>query len=339
MKRKTIFCALLISALAFTGCSSTAESNNLDFETVDETGAEQESGTEHESGADTDAQADEQTDESAGAEQSEAADATDTNETVKGSDVDPTQDFSADYTEDIKKDVEAAVAGTKSIQEEIDAVSKVAEKYQQYASKATGQADMNQASQWPLEVCDLELNSLWDRISNSADAKTKEDLLAKQRMWNSNKENMIVAEIGPREESGTIYPLLYNNCMDGLTYNRCMILANELAKIKGESFKMPERGIYNTYVDDQGTSEIYSQLVLTQGMEGDNVAKLDLYRAAALEGSFTEKGNGVLEFTDDAGDVNGTIKLDGWNGATFEVTKCDSGVVSVGEKFEFNFAF
>ena len=70
MKRKTIFCALLISALAFTGCSSTAESNNLDFETVDETGAEQESGTEHESGADTDAQADKQTDESAGAEQS-----------------------------------------------------------------------------------------------------------------------------------------------------------------------------------------------------------------------------------------------------------------------------
>ncbi|RKM54106.1 DUF1311 domain-containing protein [Butyrivibrio sp. X503] len=361
MKRKTVFCALMITILTLAGCSGeVAEGNDAGFETVNETQTEQESGADAEAQDSSDAEASDNTvtdteadGESASVEKSEDSDtsaaeasqetadsskSSDSKETVTGSDVDPTKDFMADYSADIKKDVDAAIAGASSVQDELDAVSKVADKYRKFASKAVGQADMNMASNWSLTVWDSELNSLWDRISKSADAKGKDDLLAKQRTWNSMKDSVIIADIGPREESGTIYPLLYNGCMENLTYNRCIVLANELAKINGDSFKMPERGIYGTYVDDQGTGEIYSTLVITQGMEGDNVAKIALYREKDLEGSFTDKGNGELEFTDNASGVKGIIKLNGWDGATFEVTQGDE-IVATGEKHTFGIIF
>ena len=57
-----------------------------------------------------------------------------------------------------------------------------------------------------------------------------------------------------------------------------------------------------------------------------------------MEGNFTEKGNDELEFTSIDGDIKGTIRLDGWNGASFEVTESSNDLLSVGAKFEFNFA-
>ena len=51
-------------------------------------------------------------------------------------------------------------------------------------------------------------------------------------------------------------------------------------------------------------------------------------------------GNGNLDFTSDDGSIKGTIQINGWNGATFEVTETIGAVpFSVGEKFEFPFAF
>ena len=100
---------------------------------------------------------------------------------------------------------------------------------------------------------------------------------------------------------------------------------------------MPERALYNTYVDTQGTSEIYSTMVITQSMEGDDIVKLALYREKDIEGSFTKKGNGELEFTDDTGSIKGIIKY-GWDGATFEVTQGDD-IIATGEKHVFDMVF
>ena len=49
-----------------------------------------------------------------------------------------------------------------------------------------------------------------------------------------------------------------------------------------------------------------------------------------------EESESVQEDID--GDVKGIIRLDGWNGASFEVTESSNDLLSVGAKFEFNFA-
>ena len=66
----------------------------------------------------------------------------------------------------------------------------------------------------------------------------------------------------------------------------------------------------------------------------------EFYRRLNEEGSFIDNGNGNLDFTSDDGSIKGTIQINGWNGATFEVTETIGAVpFSVGEKFEFPFAF
>ena len=329
MKRKVLIGALMITMLSLAGCNDEIfeeTGSGVSSESIEETAPDKQE-------ADTDKQ-EADTDEQATSEDTQADVSEDGN---SSSDFDPTKDFGADYTADIEKEVEAAISSASSIQDEFDKVVKIAAKYDEYAQEAIGQADMNMASAWSVKVYDYELNSLWGRIDKSADAATKESLLSAQRNWNSMKEDVIISEIGPREESGTIYPLLYNNCMGSLTYNRDVILASELAKIKGESFTMPERALYNTYVDTQGTSEIYSTMVITQSMEGEDIVKLALYREKDIEGSFTKKGNGELEFTDDTGSIKGIIKY-GWDGATFEVTQGDD-IIATGEKHVFDMAF
>ncbi len=334
MKRKVLIGALMITMLSLAGCNDEIfeeTGSGVSSESIEETAPDKQEDDTDEQEADADKQEDD-------TDEQDASDNAQTDDNDSGtSDFDPTKDFMADYTADIEKEVEAAISSASSIQDEFDKVVKIADKYDEYAQEAIGQADMNMASEWGVIVYDYELNSLWGRIDKSADAATKERLLSAQRNWNSMKEDVIISEIGPREESGTIYPLSYNNCMGSLTYNRDVILASELAKIKGESFTMPERALYNTYVDTQGTSEIYSTMVITQSMEGDDIVKLALYREKDIEGSFTKKGNGELEFTDDTGSIKGIIKY-GWDGATFEVTQGDD-IIATGEKHVFDMAF
>ena len=45
-----------------------------------------------------------------------------------------------------------------------------------------------------------------------------------------------------------------------MAFNRCNVIANELAKIKGEDFIMPKRSIQSTYIDNHGTNEVYNYL-------------------------------------------------------------------------------
>ena len=200
---------------------------------------------------------------------------------------------------------------------------------------------MNVSSRWFFVIWDTELNSLWSRFSNSADQQTKENILAEQRNWIAMKEEVTVLSIGASEENGSMYPLLQNSFLEETTKNRAYVLANELAKIKGEFFVLPEVSAkYGLFIDNQGTGNVYSFLNTRQDLEGDDEAIISIYRQGETEGTFVDNGNGELAFTSDDGNVKGTIKINGWDGASFKVTETSGeSAFSVGEEVIFPFVF
>lgn len=253
----------------------------------------------------------------------------------------PEMDFFYDYSEDIKADVDHVVSGSASLQKELENIEKIIQKYTPLAESAQTQAEMNISSRWFFVIWDTELNSLWSRFSNSADQQTKETLLEEQRNWIAMKEEVILLNLGSAEENGSMYPLLVNSFLEEITKDRAYVLANELAKINGESFVMPEKSEkYGLFVDNQGTGSVYSFLNIRQGLEGDDEAIISIYRQGEIEGTFVDNGNGELAFTSDDGSVKGIIIINGWDGASFKVTETlGASVFSVGEDFKFPFVF
>ncbi|MDO4333010.1 MAG: lysozyme inhibitor LprI family protein, partial [Eubacteriales bacterium] len=245
----------------------------------------------------------------------------------------------------IKADIDYVVSSSTSLQKELENVETVIQKYNLLAEEAQSQGEMNVSSKWPYIIWDTELNNLWSRFSNLADQQTKENILADQRNWVDMKEAAVYESIGTSEENGSMYPLLVNSFLEEITRNRAYVLANELAKIKGESFIMPEKSRYGLFVDNQGTGSIYSSLITRQGVSGDDEAVISIFRLGEIKGVFVDNGNGELSFTSNDADtriVKGIIKINGWNGASFTVTEAPEGdlpFISVGEEFDFPFAF
>lgn len=250
-------------------------------------------------------------------------------------------DFAYDYSEDIKEDVDYVVSGSASLQKELENIEKIIQKYTPLAEAAQTQGEMNVSSRWLFVIWDTELNNLWSRFSNSADQQTKEKILKEQRNWIAMKEEVTLLSIGSSEENGSIYPLLQNSFLERITKNRAYVLANELAKIKGESFAMPEISAkYGLFVDNQGTSNVYSTLIAQQGGEGEDEAIISVYRQGETKGTFVDNGNGELVFTSDDGSVKGIIKINGWDGASFKVTETSGeSVFLVEDEVKFPFVF
>ena len=250
-------------------------------------------------------------------------------------------DFSYDYTEDIGADVNIVVSNSSSLQEELTAIDKITEKYTKLSEAALTQGEMNVASEWFYTIWDTELNSLWSRFSDSADQDTKERVLEEQRNWIAMKEEITSLSLGEPMENGSMYPLLVNSLWEENTKNRAYVIANELAKVEGEIFSMPEISEkYGIFVDNLGTGSVYSSLITREGWEGDDEAIISVFRQGEIEGTFIDNGNGNLTFTSDDGSIKGIIKIEGWVGASFEVTETIGACpFSVGEKFEFPFVF
>lgn len=250
-------------------------------------------------------------------------------------------DFTHDYSEDIKEDVDYVVSSSASLQEELENIDLMIQKYTPLAEAAQTQGEMNVSSQWFFTIWDTELNNLWSRFTDSADQQVKEKVLAEQRNWISMKEEVTLLSIGSREENGSMYPLLQNAFLEKITKNRAYFLANELAKIKGESFVMPEISAkYGLFVDNQGTGSVYSTLITQQSEDGEDEAIISIYRQGETKGSFVDNGNGELAFTSDDGTVKGIIKINGWDGASFKVTEtAGNSIFFVGEEDKFPFVF
>ena len=250
-------------------------------------------------------------------------------------------DFAYDYSEDIKTDVDHVVSGSASLQKELENIEKIVQKYTPLAEAAQTQGEMNISSRWFFVIWDTELNNLWNRFRNTADQQTKDKILEDQRNWIAMKEEVTLLNLGSSEENGSIYPLLQNTFLEEITKNRVYVLANELAKIKGEPFVMPERSAkYGLFVDNQGTGSVYSSLNTRQGWEGDDEAMISIYRQGETKGTFVDNGNGELAFTSDDGSVKGIIKINGWDGASFKVTETSGdSVFSIGEEVQFPFVF
>ena len=250
-------------------------------------------------------------------------------------------DFTYDYTEDIKADVASVVSNASSLQEELENINTITQKYTLLAESALTQGEMNVASQWLYVIWDTELNNLWSRFSSLAVQDTKEKVLEEQRNWIAMKEEVTLILLGSQEENGSMYPMLVNSLWEEKTKNRAYFIANKLAQIKGETFAMPEVSTkYGLFVDNQGTGAVCSSLLTQQSWEGEDEAIISVYRLCEIEGRFIDNGNGNLDFTSDDGSIKGTIQINGWDGATFEVTETIGAVpVSVGDKFEFPCAF
>ena len=250
-------------------------------------------------------------------------------------------DFTYDYSEDIKADIDYVVSGSASLQKELENIEKIIQKYTPLAEAAQTQGEMNVSSRWFFVIWDTELNNLWSRFSDSADQQTKEKVLAEQRNWIAMKEEVTLLNIGSSEENGSMYPLLVNSFLEDITRNRAYVLANELAKIKSESFVMPEISEkYGLFVDNQETGSVYSSLITRLGWEEEDEAIISIYRQGETQGTFVDNGNGELAFTSDDGSVKGIIKINGWDGASFKVTETSGeSVFFVGEEVEFPIAF
>lgn len=253
----------------------------------------------------------------------------------------PNIDFTYDYSEDIKADVDYVVSASASLQKELENMEKIIQKYTPLAEAAQTQGEMNTSSLWFFVIWDTELNNLWSRFSDAADEQAKEKILEEQRNWIAMKEEVTLLNLGPAEENGSMYPLLQNSFLEEITKNRAYVLANELAKIKGESFVMPEKSEkYGLFVDNQGTGSVYSSLNTRQGWEGDDEAVISVYRKGETKGTFVDNGNGELAFTSDDGSIKGIIKINGWDGASFKVTETSGETVfSMGEEVKFPFVF
>ena len=250
-------------------------------------------------------------------------------------------DYTYDYTDDIKTDVDYVVSNSQSIQDELKNIDKITQKYSLLAESAQTQGEMNVASQWLYAIWDTELNNIWSRFSSSADSETKERVLTEQRNWIAMKDDVTSRYIGLPEENGSMYPLLKNSFLEEITMNRSYFLADELAKVKGETFTMPEASEkYGVFVDNYGTDSVHSSLITRQATDGNDTADIFIFRRGGTQGTFIDNGNGELAFTADDGNIKGIIKINGWDGATFEVTET-TGVspFDVGEKFEFPFVF
>lgn len=333
MKRKIIVWTVILGLLGIAGCGKTGqvieESENVPVQTETDMTKSQESETPDSSAPVSDTAVEEQS-VSAGPESNDI----EWNDKLQ-------VDFAYDYSEDIRADVDYVVSGSASLQKELDNIEKVIQKYAPLSEAAQTQGEMNVSSKWFFMIWDAELNNLWSRFSNSADQQTKEKILAEQRNWIDMKEEVTLLSIGSSDENGSMYPLLMNSFLEEITRDRAYVLANELARIKGEAFVMPEKSTkYGVFVDNQETGSVYSSLITRRGWAEEDEAVISIYRLAGIEGTFADNGNGELAFTSNDGNVKGIIKISGWDGASFTVTETvGESAFSAGEKFEFPFAF
>ena len=198
------------------------------------------------------------------------------------------------------------------------------------------QADMNNISGQEFMLWDDEMNSLWDRYYAAISEDSKETAQKEQTIWVEKKEIRVKAA-GADFEGGSMQPLIENSKATELTRVRCYQLAQKLAEVTGGKFTLEIPNILNLhFVDLQGTDSIYSELTLTETDVDAFTVTVSIYRLAELEGRAILQEDGSYSFEDKSLGVSGIIHIyDADSNATFEVTKTEENLFTVGEIYEF----
>ena len=92
-------------------------------------------------------------------------------------------DFTHDYSEEIRADVDRAASDAETFQQELENVERLSRRYAPLAETAQTQGEMNVASMWLFTIWDTELDTLWDR---AADQQT--EALAERESWTAMRE-------------------------------------------------------------------------------------------------------------------------------------------------------
>ena len=97
------------------------------------------------------------------------------------------------------------------------------------------QYDLNGCADASLKRSDAEMNTLYRRIRLRLkdDPDTLKQLVAAQRAWLAFRDAEC-AFASSAESGGSIYPMVYSNCLDGLTHKRIGDLKGYLKCEEGE---------------------------------------------------------------------------------------------------------
>ncbi|WP_049945802.1 lysozyme inhibitor LprI family protein [Butyrivibrio sp. LC3010] len=243
-------------------------------------------------------------------------------------------DLSHDYDKEIKDAVTEISSSASTVQDELNGIEALERRFNELTEKAETQVEINQTAKHSFDIWDSEINNLWSRVNKLLDAASKDNLLQEQRKWISVKDKIVPEALGPREEGGSIYPMLELSLFKDITKRRCYYLATIIADKNGEAFTLPKRSITGAYVDDQDTDDIYSSLIITESMESGYNATISIYRTATVEGTVTKEGSDLI-FTSYDESVKGIIRY-GWSGASLEITEAGAdSVLKKGDVYEF----
>ncbi|WP_051656572.1 lysozyme inhibitor LprI family protein [Butyrivibrio sp. AE3004] len=243
-----------------------------------------------------------------------------------------------DYEDEIKDAVKKISSSASSLQDELQGIEALENRFSEVAQRSETQADMTQTSYWPYAVWDAEINSLWSRLSDTLKGAEKDNLLSEQRNWIAMKEEVVLETLGPREEGGSIYPTLENDLLSNMTKTRSYYLASVLANATDDTITLPARGIRGAYVDNQGTGEVYSSLIIKEGWESGYDATISIFRLGNVSGTVEGKGTDLI-FTSEDGATTGIIRY-GWGGASLEITSSGaSSILKKGDVYEFKMIF
>ena len=237
-------------------------------------------------------------------------------------------DIAADYTEDIKNEIDKIAASGYTMEEEIAEVKRLSDKFDKLAEAAGTQYEMNITSVWYFVIWDSELNSIWQRMNQA----TKDTILEEERVWIKNRDR-IAEIINEENEKGSIFSLLVNTDRAMFAENRSYILASLYAKDRGEKFELPQREAVGNYL----SSEDDSTLLIKYGMEAGSIdALLTITDKCEIAGKVTGDGD-KLHFESNDGYVTGTIEYS-WDGAVFKVDQSNNENLPANSSYMFDMA-
>ncbi|MCH5343288.1 MAG: DUF1311 domain-containing protein [Acetatifactor sp.] len=216
---------------------------------------------------------------------------------------------------------------------ELEEVEKQAARLEQKLQDAISQADMNGAAEEIFELWDSELNVIWGRLKEVLSEEEMAKLTAEEREWIAHKESEAEAA-GTQYEGGSMTALIVAQKKAELTRERVYELAGQLGERIGQTVSVPKTDDYTGfYADMQGTSDVYSELVLTYLGDGIYEATIGLYRLTTLEGKARVDGE-VLSFEDEDFKVKGEIYIQD-EGVVFTATESEFIYIKPGDVFEF----